>query len=46
MVLREDIPLRRDCHRREDYKRVGAVYNGVEKQWSFPSGHDIRRALD
>ena len=42
----ENAPLRRDFHRREEYKRVGAVYNGEEKQWSMPAGHDLRRILD
>ena len=46
LVLDEDLPLRRDYHRREEYKHAGAVYDGIDNQWSFPAGHDIRRVLD
>ena len=40
------VPLKRNYHRRVEYKQLGATYNGNTQQWSMPAGSDLRRLLD
>ncbi len=41
-VTVDHIPLIRDYERREEHKRLGALYTGTSKQWPIPPGRDLR----